>query len=513
MTELIALADGLRAILETNKDDFQRRVTTLEQAVAAVAAGSLHEQLRASAQRDAHKLAGSLGTFGLPRGSDLARELEQRFALPGRPVQSDGEHLANVVGALRGELDAKLADRHPDALDPGGVTRGALVDVTDIARQASDDRELRRAMFETGLAGTEQIAPSSRRILVVDDDPPVRLALAAILADAGYDIRDVGSAREARHVLTHETIDLLLSDVSMPGETGIDLIRYALCEHRETATLLISALEDPGIAQVAMDFGAYGYLSKPVRRTEVLIGVMNALRRRDIEARERATRENLERVVALRTSALSDALQRVEAAATQGRVLQAETIHRWAQSAENREPGIARHVKRVSHYCALLGHAFGLHAESLGLASVLHDVGKLAIPDSILLKPGPLTADERLAIETHAQIGYDMLSGSCSSLLDMAAVIARTHHEKFDGSGYPRGLAGTDIPLEGRIAAVADVFDALTSDRVYRPGWTVQATITSMRSERDKHFDPVVLEAFISSIDEVQAVRSGVRPR
>jgi putative two-component system response regulator len=144
----------------------------------------------------------------------------------------------------------------------------------------------------------------------------------------------------------------------------------------------------------------------------------------------------------------------------------------------------------------------------LGLASVLHDVGKLAIPDSILLKPGPLTADERLAIETHADIGYDMLSGSCSSLLDMAAVIARTHHEKFDGSGYPRGLAGTDIPLEGRIAAVADAFDALTSDRVYRPAWTVQATIAWMRSEHDNHFDPVVLEAFISSIDEVQAVRS-----
>jgi len=402
-----------------------------------------------------------------------------------------------VVGAM-----------HPDALDSGGVTRGALVDVTDIARQASDDRELRRAMFETGLAGTEQIAPSSRRILVVDDDPPVRLALAAILADAGYDVRDVGSAREARHMLTHETIDLLLSDVSMPGETGIDLIRYALCEHPQTATLLISALEDPGIAQVAMDFGAYGYLNKPVRRSAVLIGVMNALRRRDIEARERATRENLERVVALRTSALSDALQRVEAAATQGRVLQAETIHRWAQSAENREPGIARHVKRVSHYCALLGDAFRLHGESLGLASVLHDVGKHAIPDSILLKAGPLTADERLAIETHADVGHDMLAGSCSSLLDLAAVIARTHHEKFDGSGYPRGLAGTDIPLEGRIAAVADVFDALTSDRVYRPAWSLESTIEWMRGERGKHFDPSVLDVFLSSIDEIRTVRS-----
>jgi putative two-component system response regulator len=257
-----------------------------------------------------------------------------------------------------------------------------------------------------------------------------------------------------------------------------------------------------------MDFGAYGYLSKPVRRTEVLIGVMNALRRRDVEARERATRETLERIVGLRTNALSEALERVEAAATQGRVLQAETIHRWAHSAEHREPGIGRHVKRVSHYCTMLGQAFGLHAESLGLASVLHDVGKVAIPDSILLKPGPVTADERLSIQTHAHVGYEMLQGSCSSLLDLAAVIARTHHEKFDGRGYPRGLSGTDIPLEGRIAAVADVFDALTSDRVYRPAWTISSTVEWMISQRGEHFDPSVLDVFLSSLDEVRTVRA-----
>ena len=178
----------------------------------------------------------------------------------------------------------------------------------------------------------------------------------------------------------------------MPGETGLDLIRFALCEHPETATLLISALEDPGIAQVAMDFGAYGYLSKPVRRSAVLIGVMTALRRRDVEARERAARLNLEDNLRLRTSALTEALEQLEGAAAQGRVLQGETIHRWAQSAEYRDPGIGRHLKRVGHYCAVLGQKLGLHAESLELASVLHDVGKVAIPDSILLKAGPLTA-------------------------------------------------------------------------------------------------------------------------
>lgn len=504
------LSDGLQAIFERNRDDFQRRVTTLEAAVAAILEGRLGEELRATAHRDAHKLAGSLGTFGLHLGSDLARELELRLAQlhdePG-PRQGDDEHLVQVVGALRRQLDGTQGGSHPATADPAVPAKGALVDVTALAQQLRDDRELRRAVLETGLAGTDPVAVTSARVLVVDDDPPVRHALVAILSEAGYDVRAVASAAEARHTLADTAIDLLLSDVSMPQETGIDLIRFALCEHPDTATLLISALDDPGIAQVAIDFGAYGYLSKPVRRTEVLIGVMNALRRRDIETRERATRENLENIVAVRTGALSEALERVELAATQGRVLQAETIHRWAQSAEQRDPGIARHIKRVSQYCAVLGQTFGMHPESLALASVLHDVGKLAIPDSILLKRGPLTANERLAIETHAEVGYEMLRGSSSSLLDLAAVIARTHHEKFDGSGYPRGLTGADIPLEGRIAAVADVFDALTSDRVYRPAWTLEATIEWMTGERGRHFDPDVLDAFFSSIDDVRAVR------
>jgi putative two-component system response regulator len=141
---------------------------------------------------------------------------------------------------------------------------------------------------------------------------------------------------------------------------------------------------------------------------------------------------------------------------------------------------------------------------------LLHDVGKLAIPDSILLKPDLLTADERAVIETHADIGYGMLRGSGRSVLDLAALIAWTHHEKFDGSGYPRGLSGANIPLEGRIAAVADVFDAMTSDRVYRRSWSVDATIAWMRRERGRHFDPNVLDGFVASMDEILAIHSGL---
>jgi putative two-component system response regulator len=482
------LSTGLRAIFERNEPDFQRRVSTLDMAVTAILAGKLDEPLRASAERDAHKLAGSLGTFGLTRGSEVASELEHRFAPAGRFVVTDGDsHLAELVRTLQRELDGRLSGGDPD-----------------------DGRALRQARLETGLTQKTPDALSCGRILVVDDDDAVRGALVLILSDAGYDVCGVGSAWDARRTLEHDTIALLLTDVSMPGETGLDLIRFALCEYPETATLLISSLEDPGIAQVAMDFGAYGYLSKPVKRTAVLIGVMNALRRREMEARERAARDELEYSLKQRTNDVSHTLEQLEVAVNQSRVLQAETIHRWAQAAEHRDPGIGGHLKRMSRYGALLAEKLGLHGGSFELASVLHDVGKVAIPDSIVLKRGTLTADERLAMQAHAEIGHNMLRGSCSSVLELAGVIAYTHHEKFDGSGYPRGLSGADIPIEGRIATVADVFDALTSDRVYRPAWTVHDTIEWMRSQSGEHFDPGVLDVFFSSVDEILEIRAAL---
>jgi putative two-component system response regulator len=505
MTEL---STGLDRIFRAHKNDFIQRVATLEGAVEAISAGTLTHALRASAERDAHKLAGSLGTFGLQRGTELARELETTLA-PGRPPvdASDRPHLSRCVAALRQELDGEFA-----RLEAGGPSRIAAqgAPTAQPAREldAAERAQRRVTTFVNGLSETEPAMVASGQILVVDDDASVRAILVDMLAAAGYEVRSVASAREARYALENEDIALLLSDVSMPGETGLDLIRFALCEYPETATLLISALEDPGIAQVAMDFGAYGYLTKPVRRSAVLIAVMSALRRRDVEIRERTARLSLEDNLRLRTSALTDALERLEGAAAQSRVLQGETIHRWAQSAEYRDPGIGRHLKRVGHYCALLGDKLGLHPESMQLASVLHDVGKIAIPDNILLKAGPLTADERLAIQTHPTIGYEMLRGSSSGLLHLAATIARTHHEKFDGSGYPGGLSGTDIPLEGRIAAVADVFDALTSDRGYRPAWSLETTVAWMRRESAKHFDPDVLKAFLDSMDEIGSVRS-----
>ncbi|MGH2919764.1 MAG: HD domain-containing phosphohydrolase [Solirubrobacteraceae bacterium] len=397
-----------------------------------------------------------------------------------------------------------------DAPAEGAVVtaHAPLVDFVRTLRGDLDNQ--RQGLSKSDLAGTGPAPRTHGQLLVVDDDIEVRRLLTAILSEAGHDVRDVASARQARHALEHETIALLISEVSLPGETGLDLMRFARCAQPDIAIVLISALDDPGIARVAIDHGAYGYLSKPLGASAVLIGVMNALRRRDLEAREHAAREDTALAVRLRERALSEALEPLERAAEHSQRLQAETLYRWARMAEHRDPGIGSHLKRMSRYCAVLGDRLGLHAESLQRASLLHDVGKIAIADGILLNPGPLTADERLAVESHAEFGYEMLRGSSSGLLDLAALIARHHHERFDGSGYPAGLSGADIPLVARIAAVADVFDALTCERVYRSAWSIKAAVAWMKRARGGHFDPCVVDALLSSLDEILAIRDSV---
>jgi putative two-component system response regulator len=180
-----------------------------------------------------------------------------------------------------------------------------------------------------------------------------------------------------------------------------------------------------------------------------------------------------------------------------------ETLTRLARAVEFRDNDTGQHVERMSAFCELIARGLGLDEERcalIGAASILHDAGKIAIPDEILLKPGRLTPEERAIIETHAATGHQLLTGSDSPLLELAASIAHTHHERYDGTGYPRCLTGDAIPIEGRIAAVADVFDALTSDRVYRPALTAAEAVALMVAERGRHFDPTVLDVFLAAL-------------
>jgi HD-GYP domain-containing protein (c-di-GMP phosphodiesterase class II)/methylmalonyl-CoA mutase cobalamin-binding subunit len=204
-------------------------------------------------------------------------------------------------------------------------------------------------------------------------------------------------------------------------------------------------------------------------------------------------RTALEREIENRTTDLKRALSELE-------IAQAETVQRLSMAVEFRDEDTGAHIERIGRFSVLLAEHIGMDAdfcERLKHAAPLHDVGKVAIPDAILLKPGPLTPEERAIVETHAEEGHRLVRGSSSSILDMAATIALSHQEKWDGSGYPRGLKGEAIPIEGRIVAVADVFDALTSDRVYRKAFSVEDALQTMREQRGRHFDPVLLDAFM----------------
>lgn len=243
-----------------------------------------------------------------------------------------------------------------------------------------------------------------------------------------------------------------------------------------------------------------------LRRTVRALDFSNRELRRQAEDLNKNLNKRAEIEDRLRTT-----IKELERSEDQLALSQEETIMRLSIAVESRDAETGQHIERMGRYCALLAEKLGWSegaCELLRVASPLHDVGKIAIPDSVLQKPGALSPDERKQMEEHAAIGHRILAGSDSPLLDLAARIALTHHEKWDGSGYPNGLKGEDIPVEGRIAAIADVFDALTSDRVYRPAMPLDKALGILQEGRGTHFDPEILDQFFNSIDEVIAIRN-----
>jgi putative two-component system response regulator len=347
------------------------------------------------------------------------------------------------------------------------------------------------------------------RILVVDDEEAVRRLLARLLERGGYSCEVATNSTEAESLLATEAFDLLLTDMDMPGQSGLDLIRSTSARYPELATVMITGLDDTALATSALELGAYGYIIKPFESNEILINVSNALLRRSLEIENRSQHQRLERMVKERTSELWNAIRDLESTQEDLRRSREETIRRLSIAAEFRDDETGRHVQRMSRYCALLAHELGAdteRGEQIRVVSQMHDIGKLGIPDSILQKPGELTPEERAVMQQHCEIGWRILSGSRSELLDLAATIALSHHERVDGTGYPHGLSGSDIPLEGRIVAVADVFDALTTDRVYRSAMPLGQAFDIMREGKGTHFDVEALDAFFGAVDRVVGI-------
>jgi putative two-component system response regulator len=347
-------------------------------------------------------------------------------------------------------------------------------------------------------------------LLIVDDDEALRRWEERVVRDEGYSCDGVCDANAVRDRLQRSSYQLALLDLNMPGESGMELLSYIRRSHPDVAVLIVTGEDSTKLAITAIEHGAYGYLVKPIGSGELLINVANALHRRRLELKNRHLVEQLQVTADERSQKLEEALQDLELSETKVWVSQAETIYRLARLVEFRDVETGHHLQRMSFYCEILARKTGSpeqRCQLVRLASQLHDVGKVAIPDSILLKHGKLTPEEFEVIKGHTETGFQMLSGSASAIVQMGAQIALTHHERWDGSGYPRGLAGDDIPEEGRIAAIADVFDALTSDRVYRAALPVKSAIKMMQDERGRHFDPDLLDTFFFALPEIEAIR------
>jgi putative two-component system response regulator len=348
-------------------------------------------------------------------------------------------------------------------------------------------------------AADEHFETIGRTVLVVEDEPSVRGVVERCLAQLGLTVTSAGTVAEARRLLAAGPVDLLVTDLGLPGESGVDLLRSLAADDRP-ATLVLTGVDDQEAVRSSLDLGAFAYLTKPPTLGGLQIAAVGALRQKDLENMHRSTIARLRDDVAQRVASEHAALQALE-----------DSVSVLARAIESRDIVTGDHVDRMSSYCALIGAELGMPVEdqhTLALAARLHDVGTVAVPDRLLLKGGVLDEHELWVMQSHCQAGYEILSSSASPVLQLGAEIALTHHEWFDGCGYPRGLKGVDIPLVGRIAAIADVFDALTSERPYRAPLSPTAAIEVMTRERGTHFDPEILDLFLDStqlreLDEV----------
>ena len=360
------------------------------------------------------------------------------------------------------------------------------------------------------LEETSPAKTASAGILATDDRPEV-LRLVDRALGKRFRCEFASSVEEARMKLAEREFELALCDIQMPGESGLVLVEEIATRYPDTAIVLVTGVDDPDIAERAFKLGAQGYLVKPFWPGQLLITTMNALRQRQLEMAEKARSRVLLESAEKRTEYFRDELALAQHQAIEElRSSRQETVERLARAIEMHDAETGQHVNRMASIAAFLGSLLELNSEQVLLlraAAPMHDVGKIATPDGILQKAGPLTPEERAQMECHTTIGHQILAGSESNLLRMAARIALTHHEQWDGSGYPQGLSGENIPIEGRIVAVADVFDALLSDRCYRPAMTVSEAVEIIERGRGTHFDPRIVDILLENLDEALALR------
>jgi putative two-component system response regulator len=327
-------------------------------------------------------------------------------------------------------------------------------------------------------------------ILIVDDEAQSVAALKRMLPESFFVVAAEDGVQALKISVQEPQPDVILLDVGMPNLDGYQVLERLKSDPRTRSIPVILVTGRTSAEDEAKGFalGAVDYIAKPVSHAVVKARIRTQL---DLKRH----RDKLESLVAKRTREIKDT--------------QIQIVLRLARAAEYRDNETGAHVRRISHYCRILARTAGLPIEECDLifhASSLHDVGKIGIPDRILLKPGKLDPEEWRVMQTHARIGAEILGGDPSPLLVLASEIASTHHERWDGLGYPRGLREDAIPVEGRIVAICDVFDALTSDRPYKKAWSVEDAAAEIRNQRGKQFDPELADSFARCLPELREV-------
>jgi len=354
----------------------------------------------------------------------------------------------------------------------------------------------------TGEKGMEE----RLRILVVDDHAENLELLEAFLAPQGYEVVRAASGEEALKRLSSNDVALMLLDVMMPGINGYEVIRRVRQDsaHRLLPIVLVSALRDKEERVKGIEAGCDDFLSKPVDKMELLARVRSLLKVKAYNDLMSKYREDLESEVRSRTEELRHAMKGIKAASL-------ETIVRLSRAAEYRDEDTGAHILRMSHYAAAVAKQMGLSekdVETILHAAPMHDIGKIGIPDRILLKPGKLDAEEWEIMTSHTTVGVRILEGSDAEVIQLGETIAGTHHEKWNGEGYPSGLKGENIPISGRITAIADVFDALTSKRPYKEPFSVDRSFSIITEGRGAHFDPAATDAFVAAREEILQIKA-----
>lgn len=351
-------------------------------------------------------------------------------------------------------------------------------------------------------------ASRPQKIMVVDDEILNRKLVEAMLKPQGYEVILAVDGEDCLAKVEENPPDLILMDIMMPNLNGFEVVTRLKAKEKLALIpiVMVTALQDVGDRVKALEVGADDFLTKPVDRMELRARVRSLLKVKAYNDHMVNYRQELECEVAKQTLELKNANLTIAEAHTKLRDASLETIFRLARAAEYKDEDTGNHIISMSRISALLAERVGLNSvvvERILYASPMHDIGKIGIPDRILTKNGPLNDEEWSIMRMHTIFGGQILEGSNIGFLRLGEVIALTHHEKWDGSGYPHGLVGNKIPLAGRIVAVADVFDALMSKRPYKPPLTFEQTVDIIKAGRGTHFDPMVVDVFLNNLPEV----------